>query len=87
MPLNVRKVSINFAVIFFFILSVITLLSGLSPFTCCKRAVVGAVLTYIAANIAVRLINLILIDGMITNQMEQPNKTEVTQQRNDKVAR
>ncbi len=52
MPLDVRKISINIAVIFFFSLSILTLLSGLSPFTCCKRAIIGAVIAYIAAGIS-----------------------------------
>ncbi len=71
MPLDVRKISINIAVICFFGLSIIMLVSGLPPYTCCKRAIIGAFLVYIAAGIAVRLINMILIDAMISKQMEK----------------
>ena len=71
MPLDVRKVSVNFAVIFFFSLSVVMILSGLPLFTCCKRAIMGAVVVYIVAGIGVKLINLILIDAMMTQQLEQ----------------
>lgn len=76
MPLEVRKISINIAVIFFFSLSIVMLLSGLPLYTCCKRAIIGAILVYIAAGISVRLINMILIDAMVTKQMEQDEKPE-----------
>ncbi|MBN2588252.1 MAG: hypothetical protein JXA96_00185 [Sedimentisphaerales bacterium] len=76
--MDVRKVSINIAVIFFFSLSIVTLISGLSPFTCCKRAIIGAVIVYIAASIAVRLINLVLIDAMVSKKMEQFGSPEIT---------
>jgi hypothetical protein len=76
MPINARKAAINIAVICFFILSIVTLLSGLSPYICCKRAILGAVLVYVASNIAVRLINMILIDAMVTKQMEQLSNSE-----------
>lgn len=86
MPLNVRKASVNLAVICFFVLSIVTLLSGLSPFTCCKRAITGALLVYIVSGITVRIINMILIDAMVTNQMEQPDNSEVAK-KNDKAGR
>jgi hypothetical protein len=75
MPLNVRKISVNLAVICFFVLSIIASFSGLSPFVCCKRAIAGAFLIYIVSNIAVRLINMILIDAIITEQTESSQKT------------
>lgn len=87
MPINVRKVAVNIAVISFFSLSIITLLSGLSPFTCCKRAVIGAVFVYVATNLAARLINMILIDAMITNQTDESVKSERTQQRKDRAGK
>ncbi len=78
MPLDTRKISINIAVIFCFILSIIMLISGLPPFTCCKRAVIGAVIVYIITIIAVRLINLILIDAMVLKQMENNENHKTT---------
>ncbi len=71
MPLHVKSIAVSIAVICFFGLSLIGWISGLSPFTCCKRALVGAVLAYIAGAWAVRAINAILISAMITNQMNQ----------------
>jgi len=71
MPLPVRSIAVSIAVIFFFGLSLVGCISGLSPFTCCKRALAGAVLAYIAARWAVKAINYILINAMITNQINQ----------------
>jgi hypothetical protein len=71
MPLPVRSIAVSIAVIFFFGLSLVGCISGLSPFTCCKRALAGAALAYIAATWAVKAINYILINAMITNQINQ----------------
>jgi len=71
MPLHVRSIAVAFAVISFFGISLIGWLSGLSPFTCCKRALAGAALAYITATLAVKAINAILINAMITNQMNK----------------
>lgn len=71
MPLHVRSTAVSIAVIFFFALSIVGWISGLPPSTCGKRALAGAVLAYIAASWAVKAINHILINAMITNQMER----------------
>jgi hypothetical protein len=71
MPLHIRSIAVRIAVVCFFGLSLIGWISGLSPFTCCKRALVGAVLAYIAAVWAVKAINAILISAMITNQINR----------------
>jgi len=76
MPLHVRSIAVSIAVVCFFGLSLIGWISGLSPFTCCKRALLGAVLAYIAAAWAVKAINAILISAMITNQMDQQKGKE-----------
>ena len=71
MPLHVRSIAVSIAVICFFVLSIIGGVCGLSPFVCCKRALIGAVLAYIAGGWAVKAINAILIDAIITNQVDQ----------------
>jgi hypothetical protein len=71
MPLHVRSIAVSIAVMFFFGLSLISWSSGLSPFTCCKRALLGAVLAYIAGTWVVKAINAILINAMITNQVNR----------------
>ena len=71
MLLHVRSIAVSIAVICFFGVSLIGWVSGLSPYVCCKRALVGAVIAYITAAWAVKAINAILINAMITNQMNQ----------------
>ena len=71
MPLHVRSIAVGIAVIFFFGISLIGWISGLSPFTCCKRALAGAVLAYVAGTLAVKAVNSILMHAMIANQMNQ----------------
>ncbi|MHC4616181.1 MAG: hypothetical protein ACYTEQ_00350 [Planctomycetota bacterium] len=76
MPLNIRPIAVAIAVIFFFGISLVGWISGLSPFTCCKRALTGAILAYVAGTLAVRAINAVLISAMITNQMNQKKEEE-----------
>ncbi|KPJ66617.1 MAG: hypothetical protein AMJ43_07530 [Coxiella sp. DG_40] len=71
MPLNVRPIATGVAVISFFTLSFIGWLSDLSPFTCCKRALTGAVLAYIATALAVKAINAILMHAVISKQINK----------------
>jgi hypothetical protein len=71
MPLHVRSIAVSIAVTCFFGLSLIGCFSGLSPFTCCKRALLGAVIAYIAGTLAIRAVNVILISAMVTKQMNQ----------------
>ena len=71
MPLNVRSIAVSIAVFFFFGLAIIGLLSELSTFVCCKRAVTGAIIVYIVTGLAVRAINTILVNAMINNQVER----------------
>jgi len=71
MPLHVRSIAVSIAVICFFVLSLVGWICGLSPFVCCKRALIGAVLAYIAGGWAVKAINTILVNAMIANQVDQ----------------
>jgi len=71
MPLHVRSISASTAVVCFFAISLIGWVSGLSPFTCCKRALAAAFIVYITTALAVKAINAILIDAMVNSQMKQ----------------
>ena len=71
MPLHVRSIAVSIAVICFFVLSLVGWICGLSPFVCCKRALIGAVLVYIAGSWAVKAINAILVNAMIANQVNR----------------
>lgn len=71
MPFHVRSIGVGIAVIFFFVISLIGWISGLSPFTCCKRALVGTALAYIAGTLAVKAISAILMNSMISDRINQ----------------
>ncbi|MHC4122678.1 MAG: hypothetical protein ACYSSI_03820 [Planctomycetota bacterium] len=71
MPLHVRSISASTAVVCFFTVSLIGWISGLSPFTCCKRALTAAFVVYVIAALAIKAINIILINAMINSQMNQ----------------
>ncbi len=76
MPLHVRSVAVSIAVTCFFGVSIIGWISGLSPFTCCKRAFIGGVIAYIAGIWVVKAVNAILISAMVTNQMSQQKEKD-----------
>lgn len=76
MPLHARSIAVSIAVIFFFGISTIGWISGLSPFVCCKRAAIGAFLAYVAATLAVRVINTILTNAIVAEQIRQSQEQD-----------
>ena len=74
MPLQAKSISVSVAVICFFGIALVGWISGLLPLTCCKRALIAAVVAYAATAIAIKAINSILIDAMIKNQMNQQQR-------------
>jgi len=71
MPLNVRSIAVSAAVACFFAIGLIGWCTGLMPFTCCKRALAGAVVVYVAVVLVVRAVNAILTDAMIESQLRK----------------
>jgi hypothetical protein len=71
MLLQTRPIAFTTAVIAFFILSIVGSVVSLSPYTCCKRAVLGAVAAYAVAWVAMRAVNAILTQAMIASQMSK----------------
>ena len=84
MPLHVRSIALSSAVICFFALGFISWFSGLSPFTCCKRALLGAVVAYILTNLHARAINAILTNAMISSQMNKASQGRLAATRKQK---
>lgn len=82
MLLHSRSIAINTAVLSFFTLSFIGWISNLSVFVCCKRALIGAIIAYIAGGCTVRAINAILVHAMIENHMNQQNRSPFAANRN-----
>jgi hypothetical protein len=75
MPIHVRPKAISAAVVVFFALSIVGIWMNQSPFTCCKRALSGAALAYIATTVAVNIVNAIIkhaiIESHANRQKEQ----------------
>ncbi len=71
MPLDVRAIAVKAAVIGFFVLSLVQVFAGLSPFTCCKRAGIGAAITYLATAMAIKAVNAIITDAIIKKQVRR----------------
>jgi hypothetical protein len=71
MLLPTRPIAVSTAVLCFFAIGIIGTLGGLSPFTCSKRAVVGAAIIYVVTTVAVRAIGAILTQAMITDRIRK----------------
>ncbi|MBN2136663.1 MAG: hypothetical protein JW720_02540 [Sedimentisphaerales bacterium] len=71
MPLNQKSIAVSFAVASFFAVSIVAWLSGLTPFVCCKRAITAAIIAYLAAALAVKAANAIVISAMAQSQIRQ----------------
>ena len=76
MPLHVKSVAVSIAVACYFAVGLIGLISGLSPFTCCKRALVAAVLAYIVGIWAIKGVNAIVVSVMVTEQMNEQEEKD-----------
>lgn len=71
MDKTIKCVVGSLAVVLFFILALTAWLAGCEPATCAYRAVVGAVITYVALSIAARLAIKVVLDEMINQRAEQ----------------
>jgi uncharacterized protein YqgC (DUF456 family) len=71
MPFHPKTTAMTLAVIFFFAVSAIGCITGLSPFCCCKRALLASLIGYIAGVFAVKAVNTILISAMVEKQLNQ----------------
>jgi hypothetical protein len=71
MLLQIRPIAISTAVLCFFAIGIVGSLGGLSPYTCCKRAVLGAMIIYVVTIGAVRAISAILTQAMIADQIRK----------------
>ena len=68
MPLDVRSIAVRFAVMCFFGIAIVGFFSGLSPFACSERAVIGALIAYVTGTFATGIINAVLINAMAEHQ-------------------
>ncbi len=71
MLVQIRPIAIAAAVLCFFIIGIVGSLCGLSPDTCSQRALLGALGAYLVATVAVRAVNAIVTQAMITSQLNK----------------
>ncbi len=69
----IRSSATTFAVMIFFIMSITGWFCGLSPATCCSRAVGGAIIIYIAITIAGKGVMAIIINSIVKNKVNNLN--------------
>lgn len=69
--------SISFSVLAFFVTAIIGWFSGLSQPTCCKRALIAAVIIYVVFTIFSKLINYILTEAYIESELKKQQKEQV----------
>jgi uncharacterized membrane protein YcfT len=74
--LHVRSIAVSSAVVCVFAVGIIASISGLSPWSCCERAILAAAVVYFAAGAAVRAINTILIQAIVDRQVNKEQTGE-----------
>ncbi len=76
MLLQIRPIAFTTAVIAFFLLGIVGSVVSLTPYTCCKRALLGAMAAYVVALVAMRAVNAILTQAMISSQMSKDQTSD-----------
>ncbi|MCH7917010.1 MAG: hypothetical protein IIC50_03370 [Planctomycetes bacterium] len=71
MLLPIRPIAIRCAVYFFFAVAILGTFSGISPLTCSKRGMVGAMVVYLAANLLLKAVNVILTNAVVERYVEE----------------
>lgn len=72
----IRSIATTFAVPAFFIMAIVGWCSGLSPATCCSRAVIGAIITYIVFSWAAKGVMSIIINEIVESQLNKANQKD-----------
>lgn len=70
MPINHRSFALSIAVTWFFINAFIGWVQNVEPLTCGRKAMVGGILVYIVCSIAVKIINKIIIDAVVSHHVD-----------------
>ncbi len=77
MLLHERSVAGTIAVVCFFAVGVVGWVAGLSPYVCSKRALVGAMVGYVGASLAVKAINAVLTSALI-DHLTKPHEGQAS---------
>jgi hypothetical protein len=71
MIINTKTCSIQMAVAAFFGVACVGALSGLSPWTCSKRALISAFIVYGMSRCALKVINWIILNALVKSQVNK----------------
>jgi hypothetical protein len=71
MPLNPRTIALTVSILAFFTTSIVSAFCRNCPFTCCKRAVIAMLAAYVFTTIVVKVINVVLVDAIISKQVNR----------------
>jgi hypothetical protein len=74
--LHVRSIAVSSSVVCIFVVAIVGSISGLSPWSCCERALLAAMIIYFAAGAAVRAINAILVQAIVDSQINKERTGE-----------
>ena len=74
MLLHERSMAGTIAIMCFFGVGLVGWFTGLSPYVCSKRALMGAVIGYVGGSLAVKAINAVLTSALIDHLMTKPQE-------------
>ena len=77
----VRRISLSIAVAAFFIMAIVGCLSGVEPFTCALRALAGAVVLYVLAKMAGRIVLRMMADAIMSGSSRDKGSRNDTHER------
>ncbi len=81
---NIKSFAIRAAVVMYFLMSIVGMHTGVCSATDCKRAFIGAVITYITILIAGNIILSVIIDNLANKKSQEKfNKTPDKESENE----
>lgn len=71
MLLPTRPIAMRCAVYFFFAMAILGTVSGVSPLTCSKRGLAGAIVVYLIVGLLLKAVNVILTSAVVERYIEE----------------
>ena len=77
---KIKPFAIRAAVVMYFLMSIVASYTNVTPATACKRAIIGAVITYILISIVGRIIVDVIIDNLADKKSKEKFNRTATQE-------
>ncbi len=71
MIFDMSKIAVKSAIISYFCIAFLGILSGMEPFTCCKRALIASLCVYAATMVIAKAINALLISAIVNREAKK----------------